>query len=527
MRHPHALAVAPILWILSGSAMGQSDAELEAPVFEGPVYFEMETAPKTQLKFLPSESAVAVAGGSYDWTQSTVMADSLVLVKGNTIGMNFRLINPLRYKIEVAGQLIEDNSGSIDELIKELTSIATLLAGGTSPFPVTLATALENETTSGLVDRAAVRGARAGGAPVPSAIEKKIADLKDPLLRQQLLIVAVSDHIDCLAGLDAPLTTASAIAEQTNEDVLPQMKDILKKLVELDLSLNNGQTKLDDINGLITALETSNADLATTLKKHTVAAPAYSACATAQNALIKEAFDDFDSRSQKITEKRKETTTKLRALHTEMTTHRAAVFGSPANPSGTLPVYPSTAIPKKKAAKIKVNISERTYSITSDEVKVETKDLLERSILVKRYRFFTPQIMPAVVYTNLTYSTFSVAEDSAGTKTVANATEEAGNVKVAVMCDFNMNFKASRESSAPMWQFGATVNKQRVLAFLGVGWRFNDNFALSLGLVSSSRAELDDLSVGDEVEDQAEIDDDLTYRSWEQPQLYFGIQLRP
>lgn len=192
--------------------------------------------------------------------------------------------------------------------------------------------------------------------------------------------------------------------------------------------------------------------------------------------------------------------------------------------------------PKGKISVYSVTINKSGYRLSTEEDKEIDKGeiipdassvKIKRTIHVRRFQRFVPEVSAGVAYTNLSFPKYGTVTDTAtGKLHVA----EAGNdvfKRMNITAMLNYNYFIQNSPVHPFVQVGAGVNVDFPTLFLGGGLRFNNNgkgrIAIAGGMASSWIKTLNDLKIGDEVSGTTDIEKDITYE-FATPQFYLGIQ---
>lgn len=181
-----------------------------------------------------------------------------------------------------------------------------------------------------------------------------------------------------------------------------------------------------------------------------------------------------------------------------------------------------------KISVCKILINDPGNSILNGEiVSGASKEVLNKTIKIRRFQRFVPEVSVGTAYTRFTYNTFGTTTNSDGKMVVAQPTENTmRNLKFTTMINFN--YYISHSQIHPLWQIGIGVNSDAPTLLTGLGLRLNINgvkrMALTGGIAMTWLKELDKLKVGDKVSGTDDINKDLKYQfSWP-PKPYIGIQ---
>jgi ribosomal protein S15P/S13E len=182
-----------------------------------------------------------------------------------------------------------------------------------------------------------------------------------------------------------------------------------------------------------------------------------------------------------------------------------------------------------KISKYSITINESGYNISKEgEIIVsESKDLLKRTINVRKFQRFVPEVSVGIAYTFFKYNTYGTTSDSTGQQFVAAPTEnKVENINISTM--INWNLFSPNSAIHPLIQTGIGINSGIPSFLLGGGLRFSNNaknrLRIAGGLAMTWIKELDKLKVGDKVLGTSDIDNDLKYSASPKFSPYIGLQ---
>jgi hypothetical protein len=176
-----------------------------------------------------------------------------------------------------------------------------------------------------------------------------------------------------------------------------------------------------------------------------------------------------------------------------------------------------------------VTILEGGYELSENKeiVRKESKELIIRSLSVRRFQQFVPEVSVGTAFTFFKYNTYGTTTDTTGQQTVAPPTKNmVQNLNISTMINFNYYIENS--PIHPFWQIGLGINSEIPSLLTGVGLRSNINgsrrITISGGLAMSWLKELDTLEVEDVISGTDDIDKDFKYSSTPSFAGYVGIQ---
>jgi hypothetical protein len=185
-------------------------------------------------------------------------------------------------------------------------------------------------------------------------------------------------------------------------------------------------------------------------------------------------------------------------------------------------------VSRKKMAVVVMKMIKHTVEIDKNGsiIQGENKVITEKIIRFRKYSLFIPEVAVGLIYTNQEFPTYTTKENSQGENTVGLINEKPlEKIVVSTLINFNVNIRNS--PVLPFLQLGAGYSGKLPIGLIGGGLRFdfgeNKNLALSSGISFTGIKDLNTLSEGEVVKDEAEIKGDLKYQ-FSGPKLYFGIQ---
>lgn len=186
---------------------------------------------------------------------------------------------------------------------------------------------------------------------------------------------------------------------------------------------------------------------------------------------------------------------------------------------------PST---KGKISLYTVTIKESGFHLSDDDevVATDAKTVLTRTVRVRKFQRFVPEVAAGVAYTFFTYNKYGTVTDDAGQQTVALAGEnKVKNMNFTAMVNFN--YYIYNSNVHPFWQVGVGANTDIPTLLTGFGLRGvlgTKLISISGGVAMTWIKDLTNLKVGDTVTGTADIEKDLsTQFSWP-PKPYVAIQ---
>ena len=177
-------------------------------------------------------------------------------------------------------------------------------------------------------------------------------------------------------------------------------------------------------------------------------------------------------------------------------------------------------------------ISESGYAL-SDKGEIEplaVKEVIKKTLRVRKFQRFVPEVSAGVAYTFLEYPQYGTAKNAAGETIVAETGKKSvSNLNFTAMVNFN--YFIHNSYIHPFWQIGVGANNEIPTLLTGVGIRSNiggiRRIALAGGVALSWIKTLDQLQPGvSKVAGTAEIEKDLkyTFNRKQRSPFYLGIQ---
>ncbi|EJL64930.1 hypothetical protein [Flavobacterium sp. CF136] len=192
---------------------------------------------------------------------------------------------------------------------------------------------------------------------------------------------------------------------------------------------------------------------------------------------------------------------------------------------------PLNEIPSKegKISIYTITIKESGYKLSDDKeiVATESKELAKRSIRVRQFQRFVPEVSVGTAFTFLKYNSYGTTSDASGQQYVGTPTENTiKNLNIATMINFN--YYIPNSSLHPLYQLGLGINSEMPTLLTGFGLRSNINgvkrLAIAGGIAMTWVKELDELKVGDKITGTDDIDKDYKFSSAPKFSPYVALQ---
>lgn len=176
-----------------------------------------------------------------------------------------------------------------------------------------------------------------------------------------------------------------------------------------------------------------------------------------------------------------------------------------------------------------ITVYESGYKLSEDKeiVATDSKELTKRSIRIRQFQRFVPEVSIGTAFTFLKYNSYGTTSDASGQQYVGTPTENTiKNLNIATMINFN--YYIPNSSLHPLYQLGLGINSEMPTLLTGFGLRSNINgvkrLAISGGIAMTWVKELDELKVGDKITGTDDIDKDYKFSSAPKFSPYVALQ---
>jgi|WetSurSiteA1Bulk_404760.scaffolds.fasta_scaffold00141_14 hypothetical protein len=182
-----------------------------------------------------------------------------------------------------------------------------------------------------------------------------------------------------------------------------------------------------------------------------------------------------------------------------------------------------------KMSRYTISVMNSGYNLSGPKneiIKDESTELLSRTIRIRKFQRFVPEVSVGTAYTFINYNTYGTTSDSANNQQVAEPTVNSlRNLNISAMINFN--YYLNNSFIHPLYQLGLGVNSGIPAVLTGLGLRSNINgikrITISAGIAMTWIKELDTLEPGDKISGTSDIDKDLKYQFTWPPKAYIGI----
>lgn len=530
------------------AAFAQSNQVLAAPRVSGLI----------TLGVTPDGKTLRMSGNSrqtdvLNFDNAAPFKGDLILLKNAGYNLSYRTVNPLRYQVSAKRTGIESDEfqKAIQSIMSDVTTIISTVSGGSLPGNSATDFATETSVTKEKLQAAWERAYPAAAKWDNQNSAAYTPVLRDPELKKSLtalrLMLPSNSHVHSASeSLAAEVVKAEKYARF---DYLAKAVPLVRRLFLVDFTNTHAEAELLRIRKEVHELDSMNKLLASAIDTLTDW-KAMEPTATSQDAVANPSSlranpipllrnrllhtmdkDPADWLNQSKEAAVKNLTTMRDARVSmqkelqELTDYLWREKGEvDASGNRVQPIYSAT-LPTDSIVRLAITVKERWFEVDKN-LNMTAKDSLwyQRDVRLMKTHSFYPQVFPAVVFSDISFSKFTIQTDSVGHQTVSDGGQDRKPLLVAGMVNFNIKMGTRQE--VPFIQLGASFKKSRPMFFTGVGCRFTEWFGISGGVLFSWRPELNSLEVGDEVKDQAELDRDITYQ-WAKPTFYLSFQVRP
>jgi hypothetical protein len=337
------------------------------------------------------------------------------------------------------------------------------------------------------------------------------------------------------AKFDSLKKKVEDIQSNLSDSKKSQINEIFNKLRSLDFADETITiSELDTIKTMITEIETyfKKSDSLITLAKTDVKnyncdSPDVFTAQYIFNAILKELATQLEEQKKRLDH--------LQAVYNlAKKAQQTASIGGGDNGLRwcfKLDEVPST---EGKISNYTITIKESGYILSPKEeiVSIESKDALKRTVMIRKFQRFVPEVSAGIVFSFFKYNSYGTTSDSTGQQYVASPKENVvENINITAMV--NWNLYSPDNPIHPLIQIGVGIHSGLPSVFVGGGLRFSNRSNNSVsriritgGLAIAWIEELDKLKVGDKVLGTADIDNDLKYSGFPKFSPYVGLQYK-
>lgn len=419
----------------------------------------------------------------------TTLEDSIIfMVRKNGVNVFLRPLNPLNYTYntetkvvidpinQAAETALGDIIGTLDNVLKPTKSAPAVTAPGDKPKGTTAV------------------------APVEC---KEYGELKKAMEKiQTKLSTSKKDDIN---KIFESLKAITFLDEKTTVAALTTSKDEIKII----------EDHFKEVEGMISETQTKVKDYPCDNPDPFIAKFIF-------NSILKELTSKLDEQKKRLTNLN--TAYKLVKDMQE----KASTGGGTDELKWCIPLN-EVASKEGKISIYTVTIKESGYKLSDSKeiVSIESKELTKRSLRIRKFQRFVPEVSVGTAFTFLKYNSYGTTSDSTGQQYVGTPTENTiKNLNITTMLNFN--YYIPNSPLHPLYQLGVGINSGIPTILTGFGLRSNINgikrFAIAGGIAMTWIKELDKLKVGDKITGTDDIDKDYKYSSAPKFTPYVALQ---
>jgi hypothetical protein len=417
----------------------------------------------------------------------TTLEDSIIfLVRKNAINVYLRPLNPLNYSYNTETKVVIDpiNEAAANAMGGVIDVITSIAPTKTPP---------------------AATGDKKKKTVTPPIECTKFEKLKTEVEKIQAKLSNTKK--DEILKIFETLKGITFLAEQSTKDALTTAKDEIKII----------EDHFKEVEGLITGAKTLAKD--------------FDGCDAIDGFTGKYIFNAILKDLSTTMEEQKKRLTNLQTAYklVKDMQEKASIGGGIVELGWCIPLN-EVASKEGKISIYTVTIKESGYKsseTTKEIVSIESKELIKRTVRIRKFQRFVPEVSVGTAFTFLEYNTYGTTSDSTGQQFVASPTKNVvRNLNITTMINFNYYIQNS--PIHPLYQIGVGINSGIPTVLTGLGFRSSINgikrLAISGGVAMTWIKELDKLKVGDKITGTDDIDKDYKYSSAPKFSPYVGIQ---
>lgn len=412
----------------------------------------------------------------------------IFLVKNSAIRVYVKPVNPLNYSYSAENKLIIDPINEI--AAKTLGSIGDILS---------------KVTTSGT----------ASGAPAYKAVQ--------PDGKKIVVIPPCGD-------IETTRRKLKGIEDSLKDDQKAKIVELFEKLKKVNfITYERTTQQLEPIAKGINGVEAHFANVEKELKQAQGLIDAYS-CPDPSPFVAQYIFNNIVKDFTSVKDEQRKRLSNLKTAYDLVAAVRdTAEEGNGEGVAWVLPIEPTIPAEPSKISVYTIKLKETGYKLNDKKeiVKTEPTAILTKTLRVRAFQRFVPEVSIGTVFTFFKYNTWGTTSDSTGQQYVAKHTENTiRNLNIAAMVNFN--YYIPQSPVHPFYQLGAGINAGIPTLLTGFGVRSNINglkrVAIAGGVAMTWLRTLDKLQEGSKISGTDDIEKDLKYEfSWP-PKPYISIQ---
>jgi|688.fasta_scaffold04176_23 hypothetical protein len=419
----------------------------------------------------------------------TTLQDSIIyLVRKNSINVYLRPLNPLNYSYNTETKVVIDpiNEAAANAM-GGIIDVITSVAPKKTPPAATGDKKKKEEPTA---------------QPVACT---KFEKLKTEVEKIQTKLTNTKKEE--ILKIFETLKAITFLAEQSTKDALTTAKDEIKVI----------EDHFNEVEGLIIDAKTLTKD--------------FDGCDAIDGFTGKYIFNAILKDLSTTVEEQKKRLTNLQTAYklVKDMQEKASVGGGTDELKWCIPLN-EVASNEGKISIYTVTIKESGYKsseTTKEIVSIESKELIKRTVRVRKFQRFVPEVSVGTAFTFFKYNSYGTTSDSTGQQFVGSPNENmVRNINITTMLNFN--YYIPNSPIHPLYQLGVGINSGIPTILSGFGLRSNINgikrLAISGGIAMSWIKELDKLKVGDKISGTDDIEKDYKYGSAPKFTPYVGLQ---
>jgi len=419
----------------------------------------------------------------------TTLEDSIIfLVRKNAINVYLRPLNPLNYSYNTEIKVVIDpiNEAAANAMGGVIDVITSVTPKKTPP--------------------AAKGDKKKKEEPAAQPIEcTKFEKLKTEVEKIQAKLSNTKK--DEILKIFETLKAITFLAEQSTKDALTTAKDEIKVI----------EDHFKEVDGLITDAKTLTKD--------------FDGCDAIDGFTGKYIFNAILKDLSTTMEEQKKRLTNLQTAYklVKDMQEKASIGGGTDELKWCIPLN-EVASKEGKISIYTVTIKESGYKsseTTKEIVSIESKELIKRTVRIRKFQRFVPEVSIGTAFTFLKYNSYRTTSDSTGQQFVGSPTENTiKNLNITTMINFN--YYIPNSPLHPLYQIGVGVNSGIPTILTGFGLRSNINgikrMTIAGGIAMTWIKELHDLKVGDKISGTDDIEKDYKYSSAPKFTPYVALQ---
>lgn len=415
----------------------------------------------------------------------TTLEDSIIfLVRKNAINVYLRPLNPLNYSYNTETKVVID--------------------------PINEAAA---NAMGGIID--VITSVAPKKTPATGDKKKKEETVAQPCIKFEKLKTEVekiqtklsSTKKEEILKIFETLKAITFLAEQSTKDALTTAKDEIKVI----------EDHFKKVDSLITDAKTLTKD--------------FDGCDAIDGFTGKYIFNAILKDLSTTLEEQKKRLTNLQTAYklVKDMQEKASIGGGTKELEWCIPLN-EVASKEGKISIYTVTIKESGYKsseTTKEIVSIESKELIKRTVRIRKFQRFVPEVSVGTAFTFLKYNSYGTTSDSTGQQFVGTPTENTiKNLNITTMINFN--YYIPNSPLHPLYQIGVGINSGIPTILTGFGLRSNINgvkrMAIAGGIAMTWIKELHDLKVGDKIGGTDDIDKDYKFSSAPKFTPYIALQ---